>query len=388
MGKYESGTKINGGKAAAPKVQKRKKPRETTPQKGKKRLPKWAVPAITAFLVTVIAALAIYLTTPPAQVMRDPPTIPTTTDPVNSGATTSPGYTTSSDENSQPQEVPLVRKAAGTFYTFALLGTHDDYNTDTIMLASLDLSGDSPKVDIISIPRDSQLDVSWDLKKINSVYGVNKGGDAGAQAFMEKLESICGVYPDFYAVVNIKSFTKVVDLVDGVPFYIPYDMYHDKPDSDPDKQYAIDIKKGQHTLNSEQALAVVRYRGTGRSDFGRMDIQKDFLLALLKRVKSKFTLDKIPGLFEIVVQSVRTNMPLKDMIWFYTKIADINMEEDIAMHTMPNLGPGKYKGQDYVYLDREGVAQLVNQTVNPFTTDIDPASLVGITLHGYEPAGD
>ena len=333
------------------------------------------LPIILSTVAVLVILLVIYLATPPAQSQR-PPTGPsepqagveidTTTLPGGIAFSTTPADTTT--------EAPLVRK--DNFYTFLLLGTHDDYNTDTIMLASMDLSGDAPVVNVISIPRDSQIDTSWSLKKINSVYGVNKGGEEGALATCEWIERITGVWPDFYAVVNIKSFTKLVDRVGGVPFYIPYDMVHTKPDKDPEQAYYINMPKGQYNLSSEQALAVVRYRGTGRSDWGRMDIQKDFMVALLQQVKRSFTLDKIPGMIDVVVTSLKTNMGAKDMLWFYTNgVAKMDLKENIAMHNLPDLGPGKYNGQDYVFLDAEGIAKLVSETINPYTTPIEAENL-------------
>ena len=338
---------------------------------GKKKI----LPIVLSTVIVLGIVVGIYLATPPAQSQR-PPTEPSQPQTgINPDNTTVSGgvvlTTTPADTTTEP---PLVRKE--NFYTFLLLGTHDDYNTDTIMLGAMDLNGDTPKFYTISIPRDSQIDTSWSLKKINSVYGVNKGGEEGALAACEWIERITGVWPDFYAVVNIRSFTKLVDLVGGVPFYIPYDMVHTKPDKDPEQAYYINMPKGQYNLNSEEALAVVRYRGTGRSDWGRMDIQKDFMVALLQQVKRSFTLDKIPGMIDVAVTSLKTNMSAKDMLWFYTNgVAKMDLKEDISMHNLPDLGPGKYKGQDYVFLDAEGIVKLVNETVNPYTTDIEVEDL-------------
>lgn len=390
MGKYEA-PKQTPGRPRLPRLRRPDKaaappgaPPDTpagAPAGEKRSKTRLALTLVGIALITLVAVVVIAISLRPAQVNRPGPTSPTeppsSTSP--SGGTTSPSKTTTLPPT-EPTQAPLVRKK--DFYTFLLLGTHDDYNTDTIMLASLDLKdAQSPKVDIISIPRDSQIDVSWNIKKINAVYGVNKGGEDGALAACEWIERITGVYPDFYAVVNIKSFTKIVDLVGGVPFYVPYDMYQDKPDKDPSQQYTIDIAKGQHTLNAEDALNVVRYRGTGRSDWGRMDVQKDFLIALLKRVKNQFSVDKIPGMVDIVVKSVKTNMPANNMVWFYLNaVANMSFDDDLTLHTLPNLGPGKYERQDYVFLDGPGIAALVNQTINPYTTDISEDMLDIIML--------
>ena len=56
------------------------------------------------------------------------------------------------------------------FYTVLILGrdTGGGGNTDTMLLASYDVT--NQKATVMSIPRDTMVNVSWDIKRINSVY--------------------------------------------------------------------------------------------------------------------------------------------------------------------------------------------------------------------------
>ena len=44
-------------------------------------------------------------------------------------------------------------------------------NTDTMLLASYDVT--NQKATVMSIPRDTMVNVSWDIKRINSVYNLS-----------------------------------------------------------------------------------------------------------------------------------------------------------------------------------------------------------------------
>ena len=55
------------------------------------------------------------------------------------------------------------------YYTVLILGrdTGGGGNTDTMLLASYDVT--NQKATVMSIPRDTMVNVSWDIKRINSV---------------------------------------------------------------------------------------------------------------------------------------------------------------------------------------------------------------------------
>ena len=63
------------------------------------------------------------------------------------------------------------------YYTVLILGrdTGGGGNTDTMLLASYDVT--NQKATVMSFPRDTLVNVGWDVKKINSVYYSFGGGD-------------------------------------------------------------------------------------------------------------------------------------------------------------------------------------------------------------------
>lgn len=336
MGRYEQGSRPSSA---------RKKGSATAARRKRRR-------RILAVAVCVTLSLciwlAIYLSTPPAQV-TPPPADDPPEDSNTAGSVTPPSTTDEPQRSRKPQ-----------FYTVLLVGTMDDYNTDTIMLASIDSENDI--VNVISIPRDTMVDIDAKNMKINGAYGRE-----GIEELCREVQDITDIYPDFYCVVNVASFIEIVDLFGGVEFDVPYDMYH--PDAD--SKYTINLKKGLQTLDGKKALQMVRYRGTNQSDFGRMELQRNFLIAVAKKVLSEFSLSQVTDLVPIAYESVKTNMPIKDMLWFYQNVvAEIDFDANVHFHAMPVEATGRYNGLAYVYLDKQGVADLLNQTVNPYDMDI------------------
>lgn len=339
MGKYE----------AEPRSRVRKKG-------GSKR--KIVLIAVLA-VITALILLAVYILVPPPAQQQQPPVapdVPEHNQPVN-GESGNGDAQQGGEKNPEPQRQLELKK---NFYTFLLVGTNDNYNTDTIMLGSVDT--ETYKVNMISIPRDTMVDVPAKIKRINGAYGRE-----GIEELCREVGEVTGVYPQYYCVLNVESFTKVVDLVGGVEFNVEKDMYH----ADADRTQHIDLKAGWQTLDSHKALQYVRFRSDSENDFGRINRQKEFLMAVLNKVKNNFSLDKTKGMIEVINESVKTNMSTRDMIWFYVNVAmPMNFSEDITFYTMPYAATGIYQKQHYVYLDDEQVIEMVNQTVNPYTTDL------------------
>ena len=341
MGRYEQ-------KRAAPARKK-----SLTPARRRRR--RRILSVVGILTLSLCIWLGIYLSTPPAQV-EPPPTEPQ--DDVTADNTSPP-------DTDAPDISTPTRSRKKNFYTMLLVGTMDDYNTDTIMLASVDTEADI--VNVISIPRDTMVDIEERNMKINGAYGRD-----GIEELCREVQDITDIYPDFYCVVNVASFVKIVDLFGGVEFEVPYDMYH--PDAD--SQYTINLRKGLQTLDGKKALQMVRYRGTNQNDFGRMQLQRDFLVAIAKKVLNNFSLSQVTELIPIINESIKTNMPVKDMLWFYQNVvAEIDFDANVHFHAMPVESTGTYKGLSYVYLDKQAVAELLNTTVNPYDMDIDPDDL-------------
>ena len=117
------------------------------------------------------------------------------------------------------------------FYTVLVLGrdTGGGGNTDTMLLASYDVT--NQKATVMSIPRDTMVNVPWDVKKINSVYNYYGGGDKGIKALYKEISQLVGFEPDYQVVVEWEAVGAIVEAIGGVygsPYWIKqlYLGYH------------------------------------------------------------------------------------------------------------------------------------------------------------------
>ncbi len=146
------------------------------------------------------------------------------------------------------------------YYTVLILGrdTGGGGNTDTMLLASYDVT--NQKATVMSIPRDTMVNVSWDIKKINSVYNTYGGGDRGIQALYKEISQLVGFEPDYQVIVEWEAVGEIVDAMGGVWFDVPRNMNYD----DPLQNLHIHQEKGYRLLTGEDAMEVLRGIPGGR----------------------------------------------------------------------------------------------------------------------------
>ena len=261
--------------------------------------------------------------------------------------------------------IELTRKK--DFHTFLLLGTDDgNGNADTIMVGAFDLKNN--KISVISVPRDTLVDVSRKIKKINSAYGMG-----GVDQMLDELKPILGFRPDHYIMVDIQAFVEVVDELGGVNYYVPEDMFHEDGAG-----FTIDLKEGQQLLNGHQALQLVRYRGykNGSADLGRMQTQQKFIRQLAKQVLSWSTVSSIKNFANIFKTYVDTDLTVSELAYFGIAGLNLDFSSDITFATFPGDGMTTYLGVPYYYeLYPEECLKIINETVNPYTTDITDAMI-------------
>lgn len=251
------------------------------------------------------------------------------------------------------------------FHTI-LLGGLDDENggSDTNILLAVDAKNGI--INVLSLPRDTLLNVSWSVKKLNNAY--HHGGFAQT---MTEVSRLLGIPVDHYITVDLRAFVELVDAIDGVDFDVPVDMNYD----DPAQNLHIHFSKGPQHLNGQQALEVVRWRqnndGTGyaTADIGRIGTQQAFLRAAAQQTLRPSNWDKVGTMAEIVQKWVKTDLELANLIWLGEQALTVG-SDNISFYTLPGDGAGYYKGGSYYVLEPDAVVELVNSCFNPYQEDL------------------
>ncbi|MDR0380833.1 MAG: LCP family protein, partial [Oscillospiraceae bacterium] len=332
---------------------------------------RWLIPIGAALALAGCLYLASAVITPPRQGQMEPE--PADRAPVDDGVTPAPTPTPPPGAAGTPSPAVPTGRREGV-YTIILAGTDmDDYHTDVLMVAALDTV--AGKLDVLTIPRDTQVAVKRENKKINGAWGVGmnaRGADksereAGAiQQLRTELKTVIGFVPDAYAVVDLKGFKKLIDAMDGVEFDVPQDMYY----SDPTQDLYINLEKGRQVLDGEKAIQLVRFRSAyAAGDLRRVEVQQAFLTEAFRQLLSVRHIFKLPEFAAIAQENLRTDLSLGQMIWFGQEL--LKLEEDsITFHTLPGDATASYRGLSYLVVDRDEALALINGTINPFTKDI------------------
>ncbi|WP_431988060.1 LCP family protein [Streptomyces parvulus] len=241
-------------------------------------------------------------------------------------------------------------------------------HADTTIL--LHVSKDRSNATALSIPRDLIVDVpdcpttqeDGTQKVIPGSTGVRFNTSLGQDGrtpscTMRTVTELTGVTPDNFMVADFNAVKTLTSAVGGVEVCLAKDI--DDPDSH------LKLPAGQHTVEGEQALAFVRTRhsvGFG-GDLSRIQIQQQFLSALMRKLKSNDTLtspSKMLKLAEAGTEALTVDSQLDSI----GKLKDLGLElgklntKNLTFTTVPVVDNPAEKVKATVVL-KEGPAQQV-----------------------------
>ena len=267
------------------------------------------------------------------------------------------------------------------FYTVLVLGrdTGGGGNTDTMLLASYDVT--NQKATVMSIPRDTMVNVSWDIKRINSVYNYYGGGEKGIKALYKEISQLVGFEPDYQVIVEWDAVGAIVDAMGGVYFDVPMNMNYD----DPYQNLYIHQTAGYRKLSGDDAMQVLRYRkdnpdpvtgkvrGYDEGDLGRIKTQQALLKAMIEQLLQLKNVTKIGAFATAVKENVTSDLTFEEMLWFGKQAVFGGLKIDnVNFVTMPNTALYVYSRsyprspQNYVFPKAQELLDIVNNELSPF----------------------
>ena len=247
--------------------------------------------------------------------------------------------------------------------TILLCGTDKDgTRTDTMMLLYLD--GAQNRIGLLSLPRDTLTRTSEGKRaKLNSAYGRNGCGEEGMTWTLNYVEKIIGYRPDGYILVDMELVPKIVDLMGGVDVHLDH---HIRVHTDGVEVY---VPAGDAHLNGEEVLATLRYRyGYYNADLGRVEVQRMVITECMKQWVNPAKLALLPDALEMVQNESLTDLTVGNFLWIgKTILAGMN---DMTSDTLPGYADMR-GGASYFVLYPDQVAELINESYNPYNTVID-----------------
>ena len=220
--------------------------------------------------------------------------------------------------------------------------------TDAIMIVQV--SGNREDVSVMSIPRDSWVDVPGHGRaKINAAYSY--GGPA---LTIQTVEQLTGIRIDHFIVADFESFKTLTDEIGGVTINL----------KTPQTLAGTELDAGAQLLNGEQALAYTRERRTlPGGDFDRINRQQAWMRAIVSQVFSSGTLSDPTRLYSFLhavtsTMAVDEGLTVDEMQDLALGMRDVR-SKDIKFMTVPTAGTDmSHDGQSIVNLDADAGALL------------------------------
>ncbi len=246
----------------------------------------------------------------------------------------------------------------------------DGTRTDVAFVVHFDSK--SGKVGLMSVPRDTRVEIndtmytylvenkkyipSGAICKFNEVHAY-AGSEKANEFSVIQMEELLGIEIDHYVKVDFASFRSLVDLVGGVDFYVPQDMYWDMRDTgDP----LINLKEGMQHIDGDKAEQLVRFRRYKLGDVQRVQVQQDFMKALAQKLLSDNNILKnLPELVKTAYEYVETDISLSDALKYVQYVKDVDMSK-MQMETLPGVGE-MVNGVSYYIINETEAPEAINR---------------------------
>jgi LCP family protein required for cell wall assembly len=284
-----------------------------------------------------------------------------------------------------PTLTPTPAPFCGGPSTMVVLGIGSDANNylyglaDVIRIVRVDFV--TPKVTVLSMPRDMWVKIP----EISDHYGITEGklnqsyfyGGAGNGYYdgpgegpgllARTLDLNFDLRVDHYGAVNMLTFVKIVDALDGIDVYLPEAV---DGRSDVERSNMGYFESGYHHFSGLEALKFSRVR-QGIGVFKRNDNQTLVLCAIRDKVLSPSVLLALPDIISSFQNSVQTDLSpaqISQLMCLLPKISS----ENLIFASLPSeylTGTSIYDPQlrNFTFIwqwDEEKVRATVNEFLN------------------------
>lgn len=275
-----------------------------------------------------------------------------------------------SDSNTEKVETAPITEGK---INILLMGVDEGgLRTDAIMLASYNT--ETKQVHMLSIPRDTRMYIGTRYQKINAAHAITGGTGkiAGAQGTIEAVTRLTAVPINYYVEFSFNSIAACMDELGTITFDVPdiegggKGLVYD----DPVQDLHINIPAGVQELDGKQVVHLLRYRKGNynkatksrpqykNGDIGRIEMQQQFLKALVDQKLNASLILKLPAIFKTVSEGIKTNLTVKDVIKYSSYLNDFT-SEGVHTYSLPgNTSGGEYDAS-YWICDLDATREII-----------------------------
>ncbi|WP_246206660.1 LCP family protein [Virgibacillus ihumii] len=197
---------------------------------------------------------------------------------------------------------------------------NDSGRSDAMMVLSLRPEKNAMK--IVSIPRDSRVDIAgedYGYDKINHAYAYG-----GVDKSVATVEDFLNIELDYYVSMNMQGLSDMVDAIGGITVNNPIE-WHDAGYYKKGYHY----EKGKIHLNGPKTMGYVRMRYQDpRGDLGRTLRERQVIQAVIDKGASFNSVGKIGDMLDVLGNNMSTNLDFEDMKGLFLNYRNVrkNME--------------------------------------------------------------
>jgi len=246
--------------------------------------------------------------------------------------------------------------------------------SDTMILVSVDPA--ARKVGVVSIPRDTKVDVSGGrgTNKLNAAHALG-----GPELAMSTVRESLQLPIDHYVVIDAQGLKQLFEQLGPVEVLVEKNMrYRDRS-----AHLDIDLQPGLQWLTPTQAEEYVRFRHDARGDIGRIERQQWFVRQIAKQLKQPQFLLKLPQLAQFARDYVVTDLSVEDMARLMSFFKDFEMDK-METATLPGA-PATISGCSYWLPDLPSTRIISDRLLGTYSYTTPTADLGQAALAGTEP---
>jgi LCP family protein required for cell wall assembly len=206
--------------------------------------------------------------------------------------------------------------------------------SDTMMIASLDPK--THKVSLVSLPRDSRVRIA-DNHGVDNINAAHALG--GPELAVKTVSEDFAVPIDHYIVIDVQGLKKVFEVLGPVDVLVEKPMHY----RDRAGRLNIALEPGVVTMDAAKLEEYVRFRHDAKGDIGRIERQQWFMRQVKKKLEEPQVILKLPQLFKLAGDYVRTDLSVEEMAKLAAFSKDIKPSE-IQTAMLPGVGTTIFGG--------------------------------------------
>lgn len=212
--------------------------------------------------------------------------------------------------------------------------------------------------------------------QINAIYPFTRTwydtypdeADPGLAALRDTLEIMLGIKIDYYAMINMNGFVRLVNAIGGVRAYLTSSVVADVSSARELEEWIhVDLRPGWNRLNGEEALAYVRDRKSA-SDYTRMKRQRCLLKAVAAQTDAATVIRRFSSISRAVGSSVRTDINIDFLPTLLSHAAALDFEDVATVGFVPPFYTPKVDFRGKPTPDMSRIQAMVKWALNAEST--------------------